>query len=76
MVRVTKSGEFDNRSPEGRKRNKRRGLAVAITTIGLTIAIGCLCEWDGKILIGGFLIALIVSGLIWKMIFSVFNIFH
>ncbi|MCR5550403.1 MAG: hypothetical protein K6F40_05670 [Bacteroidales bacterium] len=76
MVRVKKSGEFDNRSPEGRKRNKRRGWAVAITTIGLSIAWGFLCEWDGKSLLGGVPIVFIVSGLIWKVIFGVFNIFH
>lgn len=76
MVRVNKSGEFDNRSPEGRKMNKRLNAVVFITTIILSIAFGFLCEWDGKSLLVGVPIAFIVSGIIWGVIFRVYNFFH
>ena len=76
MVRVKKSGEFDNRSPEGRKRNKRRATIITITTILLTIFFVCISGGDVKIILGGFLTSMIVSMIVWKVIFSIFNIFH
>ena len=76
MVRVNKSGEFDNRSPEGRKMNKRLNAVVFITTIILSIALGFLWEWDGKSLLVGVPIVFIVSALIWGVIFRVYNFFH
>jgi len=76
MVRVTKSGEFDKRSPEGRKMNKIGRVAATITAIILSIALGFLLEWDGKSLLVGVPIVFIVSGIIWGVIFRVYNFFH